>query len=658
MSLLSTGISALHTAQLGLATTQHNIANVNTIGYSRQSTMQMTNFATMTGAGSVGQGVHVGTVLRYYSDILTKQVEDAQSKSSELSTYSTMISRIDNLLADANSGLTPMLVGFFQGIQDVAANPGLVSARQSMISGAQALVTRFQTLENRLYQLYDETNTQIENTVAEVNAYSTQIAELNRQIVVLKGSGHPPNDLLDQRDQLVLELNKLVKVNTYYDDHENLNVIAGSGQGLVVGATSIMLEARRSAIDPERIVIAQQGSPLELPESYLTGGSLGGLLSFRYEALDTAANSLGQVAASIALTINAQQALGQDLLGAVAGDLGFVPDIFKLVGPKAIENSNNNGTGSVASFTFDPPSMSPEGNFYTQLTGSDYEVRFVTPGPDTFTITRLSDRQLVASGTADGVTGYNFDGLTLVLNAGHTTGDTYRLEPTRESARNITVNQEIAGDPRRIAAAMPVRTGADPANTGNAQISAGEVLPGYSLSALPRTVIYNATTGQLTVSGPPPAPGSSTFPLTYSSGADIVIDGYKFTITGAPANGDQFILESNAGGIADSRNIVKIGTLQTALTMNGDATHGVATFQVSYAQLVSQVGTQTKTALSNNKAQDIVLEQAIEARSTVAGVNLDEEAANLIKYQQSYQAAAKMMNTVSVIFDSLLSIVR
>lgn len=675
MSLMSTSISALNTAQIGLATTQHNISNVRTAGYSRQSAMQATNYATVTTVGCIGQGVHVETVLRSYSDILTKQLHDAQTRSSETNAYYSMISRIDNLLADPDSGLSPMMAGFFKAVQDVAANPATISARQAMVSAAQALVTRFRTLEDRMFQLYDETNTQLISSISEINAYTDQIAELNRQIVGLFGYGHPPNDLLDRRDQLVLELNELVKVNTYLDDNNGLNVFTSSGQSLVVGAQTIKLEARPSAADPERYIIAQKGSIVELPDSYMSGGLVGGLMLFRREALDPAANSLGQIAASIALTMNAQQELGQDLLGSINGDMGFVSQFFTLSSPKSIENSRNTGTGIVNSFEFTVPlNMSADGNFYTELTNSDYEVRFLSPpaGPDDFIITRLSDKRIVATGTATGTPGVpgsgttvQFDGLTLELSTGHRAGDTYRLEPTREVARNIKVNQEMAGDVRRIAAAMPIRTSADPNNSGVAQISAGEIVSvNYVMPTTPWEITYsystvnsrwelniNGTPGSVDVNGVP-----QSFPIPYNSGDTITIDGFRFTITGLPDDGDRFILEHNDGGIADSRNAVKMGALQTALTMNGTPTSGVSTFQTTYAQMTSKIGTQTKTALSNGMAQDLVLNQAIEKRSELAGVNLDEEAANMLNYQHSYQAAARMLNTVSVLFDTLLSI--
>lgn len=646
MSILSTGISALNTAQLGLATTQHNIANANTPGYSRQSIMQSTNFAVLTGAGAIGQGVHVDTIRRSYSDVLTGQLNAAQTQSSEVDTYSKMISRIDNLLADSNSGLTPVLAEFFKGVQSTAANPTLVSSRQSMVSSAQALVTRFQTLEKRLSDLYEESNLQIRDTVNLVNNYSQQIANLNEKIVALtSGSGQPPNDLLDQRDQLVLELNKLVRVSTVQDSQGSLNLFAGNGQQIVVGTQVMQLEARPSASDPERFVIGLKGGVAEFPEEYLTGGSLGGIFAFRREALDVAANSLGQVAASLALTVNAQHALGQDLLGDKAGDAGFIADFFTLSQPKSVQNTLNTGTGTVSNFQFLPPSVSGSGGFYTDITTSDYQVSFGAGG--TFDVIRLNDKAVVASGTEG--TAVTFDGLTLNFSTGHAVGDKYLLQPTREISRNIGLNQEIVGDVRRIAAAAPIRSTPGASNVGSATLSQGEVAPGYSLANIPATLsIVDVGGGVLEVQG---FPGG---PVSYSGSTAITFDGMTFQLSSGAVAGDQFVISNNTGGVADSRNILKLGSLQTSNTMNG----GVATYQVSYAQLVSDIGTRTRTAQVNGKAQQVLLEQTQQTRDSVAGVNLDEEAANLIKYQQSYQAAARMMDTASKLFDTLLSIGR
>ncbi|MDR2365311.1 MAG: hypothetical protein LBD68_05580, partial [Zoogloeaceae bacterium] len=385
--------------------------------------------------------------------------------------------------------------------------------------------------------------------------------------------------------------------------------------------------------------------------------------AFRRESLDQAANSLGQVAVSIALTVNAQQQLGQDLLGAVEGDAGFVSEIFGLRDPKVIANANNSNASAIALLAFNPPQISENGNYYTNLTGSDYEVRFTSA--TTYEVKRLSDNNVITGALG---TPLSFDGLTLDISGAHAAGDTYLLQPTREAARNISVNQDITADVRRIAAAMPIRTSASTANTGNAAISAGSVVDAnYAIPAPPLTIRYDAATATLTGFNPASSiqatsggvttvyPAGTTS-IPYLSGDVIVVDGFSFSVTGVPADGDEFTLEANVGGTADARNIVQIGALQTALTMNGDGAKGVSTFQVAYAQLVSDIGTQTKSVLINSQTQETVLQQAIEARNAVAGVNLDEEAANLIKYQYAYQAAARVMNTVTTLFDTLLSI--
>lgn len=661
MSLLNTGVTAIATAQLGLATTQHNIANVNTPGYSRQAAMQATNIGIMTGAGSVGQGVHVNTILRSYSGVLTDQLTAAQTQSSQLDTYYSMIARIDNTLADPTSGLSPVMQEFFKGVQDVAANPTLVSARQSMVSAAQAMTTRFQTLEGRLTQLYDETNVQIQDTVKLINTYSTEVAALNEKIVALStGMGQPPNDLLDQRDNLVMEMNKLVRISTVEDSQGYLNLFAGSGQQLVVGNQASMLEARPSVDDAERFVVALKGSPNEFPEDYLSGGKLGGLLSFRSEALDAAANSLGQVALSMAQTFNAQHAWGQDLLGNNQFNdptgAQFVADFFDGYSLKQpTPKSTNLGTADLV-LNFAPLSQKSTGdtsNFYSDFTASDYKVSFDAAGD--YSLVRLSDGKTLGSGAVPATV--TFDGLELQINTSGANGDSFLLQPTKEIARNIAVNTDIATDVRKIAAAAPMRTTAGFNNQGKAVISQGvvvgqyPVVPDYDLTGLTppgMTLSIADNAGTLELSG---FPGG---PVNYTSGMTISFNGLSFKLSGEAKVGDTFTIATNVNGVADARNMVKLGALQTANTTSG----GVATYQVSYSQMVSEIGTKTRQAMVSGEAQATLLQQTQESRDALAGVNLDEEAANLIKYQQSYQAAARMMDTASKLFDTLLSIGR
>ena len=374
--LLNSAISGIHAAQISLQTTEHNISNQNTPGFNRQRIIQVNNVALLTGAGYLGQGAHVSTVERMYDEFLVNQVNRAQTTSSELDAYYAQISQIDNMLADTNSGLSPALQDFFSGVQQVAANPAQLPARQAMLSAAEALVARYRGLEDRLGKMYEDVNSRLVTQVDAVNSYARQIAELNHSIILAEASiNQPPNDLLDQRDQLIYELNKLVRVTTTTNTDGSFNVFFGTGQQLVVGAQVMTMTATPSVSDPTRYAVGLTGGAArqELPESLITGGSIGGLLRFRSEALDRTRNDLGRSAASLAITFNAQHALGQDLLGQTMGDANFVADFFTISPPKVIANSRNTSSAELtASFlTNGRYDLSYDGTTYTLTRSSD-----------------------------------------------------------------------------------------------------------------------------------------------------------------------------------------------------------------------------------------------------------------------------------------------
>ncbi|MEO8410765.1 MAG: flagellar hook-associated protein FlgK, partial [Propionivibrio sp.] len=618
--IIGTGISGLQAAQLGLLTTEHNIANANTAGFSRQRTIQATNIAVLTGSGFIGQGTHVATVERLYDQFLTGQVNRAQTATSELDVYHAQISQIDNMLADANAGVSPALQEFFSGVQQVAANPSQLPARQAMISSAQALVARFQGLGDRVSQIYDGVNSQLSATVATINSYSEQIADLNNNIVVARSAiNQPPNDLLDQRDQLILELNKLVRVTTTTNSNGTFNVYIGNGQQLVTATQANQLTAEPSAADPARIAVGLKtaGGTQELPESLITGGTLGGLLGFRSGSLDRVANDLGRNAASLALTFNAQNALGQDLLGNIAGDSNFVAKFFNEPTPNVVASAKNAASSPDVSVRYTPPAYA--GNFYTDLTGSDYRLNYNGSG---LTLTRLSDNKQWAAADVAALNtalagdpqGFSFDPATF---AAGDAGATYVIQPTRDAARNISVNPAVAANAQLVAAASPVRTQAASINTGNATISAGTVAAGYALPSAPLQLTYAspvapATQGILTW------PGGS---VSFDSGSTVTIAGVSFAISGAPNAGDTFTIARNSGGVADGRNALALGQLQTQNTMSGRT----ATYQSAYAQMVGEAGNKTREIEVKSAAQTALLEQSTAARESLSGVNLDEE---------------------------------
>ena len=668
-SIFGIGVSALQNAQYGLMTTGHNITNVNTDGYNRQRVIMGTNIAVLTGAGYVGQGAYVSTIERMYSSFLGAQVNQAQTTASSLEAFSTQLGQINNMLADPNSGLSPAMLDFFKGVQQVAADPSAVAGRQAMLSAAQALVARYQGLEARFTELYEGVNSQLQGYVGSINSYAQQIAKLNEQIINAQAAtNQPPNDLYDQRDQLVSELNKLIGVNTTMNSDGSYNVYIGNGQQLVTRTQVSNLVAVPSTKDPSRMTIGLStatGSQ-EMPESLISGGSVSGLLAFRSQFLDRATNELGRVAASMALTFNAQHALGQDLLGNIAGDPTFVGSFFTISGPKVISNALNPASAASVTASFTSP-LPNNGNFYTDLTNSDYQLGY---DGTNYTLTRMSDNvswsaasvpalNAAVASSAQGPQGFQVS----VSGGAPAAGSSYLIQPTRELGRNIAINPVIAADVRQIAAAAPVRAQTGNANTGNATITPGSVSTGYVAPAAGAPVTLSFSGGNL--SGFPPAtPVSVTnngvttnYPapvasIPYTNGATVTFSGISVQISGTPKDGDTFTVARNSNGVSDNRNALLLGKLQTQNTMAG----GKSTYQGVYSQLVSDAGNKGREIQVTRDAQKALLQQAKTASDSLSGVNLDEEAANLLRYQQAYQAGAKMIDIGSKLLDTILAI--
>lgn len=686
MGILGTSVSGINAAQLGLLTAEHNIANANTPGYTRQRTLQATAEPVLTGSGFLGQGTRVNTVERQYNAFLSNSVNQSQANASELGKYYDQISLIDNILADPNAGLSPVIQDFFRGVQQVAADPASMPARQAMVSSAQALSARFQSIESRLSEIYDGVDSQITSSVAEINSLASQIAELNQRIVVAVASTQQtPNDLLDQRDQLITDLNKQIRVSVVADPSGSTSVFVGNGIQLVVGSLAMTLGVQASSADASRTtvgVVTSSGGMQSIPESILAGGELGGLIKFRSESLDAAANGLGQVAAVLALTFNAQHALGQDLLGQIDGDAGFVADFFVDPVPSVIANTGN-VSNAVISASFVAPTFGTNGPT-TNITTSDYLL--VAKGAGNFTLTRQSDGKTWGPNTIAGLNSilsnpadaaYDPQGFTLAATSGTAiANESFLIQPTRTIARNFALNSSVATDPRLIAAAAPIRGQLGSLNVGEAKIVSTSVGVGYAASApaLPITLTYDSATNSLSgfpvgsvvtpvVGGVAGAPITIVAPATavpYQTGATLRIDGavganaFSLQIDGQPTGGDTFIIGRNTQGISDGRNILSLGLLQTTTTANG----GTATYQAAYAQLVSNVGNRSRQTSVTRDAQEKLLEQATAARESQSGVNLDEEAANLIKYQQAYQASAKALSIASSLFDEIIALGR
>ncbi|SDY10882.1 flagellar hook-associated protein FlgK [Nitrosomonas halophila] len=628
-SIQNIGISGLRSAQSGLLTASHNISNANTPGYNRQQIVQSTNNPLPRGSGFVGQGVQVTTVQRIYSQFLTSQALQVQTQSSQLSSYYNEIKQIDNLLADTSSGLSPAMQNFFSAAQDVATNPTSIPSRQALLSHAQILVGRLQEMDQHFSEMRDGVNKQLTSNVEEINVLATQIAKLNINIQTAEGvaGGQPANDLRDQRDLLLRELSQFIKVDVVRQDNGHYNVFVGSGQALVVGDRTMTLKTVVAPDDAQRLTVALDmgNKTILLPEHQLQGGSLGGLFAFREETLDSTQNTLGLIALGLAQTFNDQHRLGQDLHGLLGGDFFHIPE------PGVQAASGNDSASSVTVAVSDVGA----------LTASDY--RFEYDGTN-YTLTRLSDNFSVSTPVAPDATPLTLDGLS-ITDATIQSGEHFLIQPTRQAAQGIGIAIQ---DPARIAAAAPIRTEADIANTGTATISAGRVNSPLDTNLQKTVTITFQSSNLFKVTGD----GLPTDDQTYKSGEDISFNGWSIQIDGKPAAGDTFVIRANTNGVADNRNALLMAGLQTQNSLLNET----ASFQSTYASLVSQVGSKTRELEVMNRAQTNMLAQVDQSIQSLSGVNLEEEAANLLRYQQAFQAASKVIEISNSLFDTLLRI--
>jgi flagellar hook-associated protein 1 FlgK len=627
IGIMGIGVSGLAAAQAGLVTTGHNISNANTAGFHRQEIVQSNAPGQVTGAGFFGGGVQVDTVRRAYSEFLQRETIGAEAQQSYYSTYNTQLEKIDNLLGDSSAGLAPALQSFFEGVHEVASNPGSVASRQTMLSAGSTLALRFQALQAQLDDSSQSINAQIQSTVTTVNGYSKEIASLNGRITLAQTNAtQPPNDLIDKRDQLISEVNKLIGTSVVQQADGTVNVSIGSGQALVVGQQAFTLQAVPEAEAPERLQVALVvgNSTVPLPNAVLTQGSLGAALAFRAGPLTDTENELGRIAAGLAQTFNAQHRLGQDLRGALGGDF-FVP-----AQPTVIPRPTNAGAGAVSATIADA----------TVLTASDY--RLVYTGAN-YQLTRLRDNVT----TVYPALPQTVDGVTIQLAGGApVAGDSFLIEPTRYGARDFGV---AISDPALIAAAAPMRGGSSTSNVGSGVITPGVVNTPLDPNIQQPVTIKFTTPTTFDVTG---VGTGNPVGVAFAPGGDITYNGWTVQISGTPATGDVFTVVANTGGTADNRNAALLADLQVKNTLAG----GTASYQAAYAQLTSSVGNTAHEMQIASDAQDTIALRANEREQALSGVNLDEEAANLLRYQQAYQAAGKVIQIASTLFDTLLNL--
>jgi flagellar hook-associated protein 1 FlgK len=635
--LLTLGARAMFANQAALQTIGQNIANANTPGYSRQSVVLTTSPGQYTGAGFFGKGVDVQTVVRAHNDYLTKEAASAKSTAMADSTRSEQLARLEKLFPPGNDGLGFAASQFLNAMVDVTSRPSDPSARQVALGRANELAVRFSNAGQQLADLQAGVVSDLKANVTVVNQLAQQIANINDQISKTKGSGHTPNDLLDQRELLISQLGEHIAVTTLTADDDTVGVFIGGGQRLVLGSQASKLQVGNDPYDPQRAIVSlTEGSiTRQLDESVLTGGSMTALLQFQNKDLQDGKNLLGQLAAALGTRVNNQNGLGLDL----ANPPGAGGKIFNVAAPRVLPASTNlrvPGGGyanGVAATIVDA----------TQLQASSYKLTSSVSG--TYELTRLSDGLVRTVADGDTIDGFRIN----FTPAPPAAGESYLIEPVGAAAVEM---KRVLDDPAGIAAASPITAATSVNNKGTLTVDstgpdpavAGNVL--YTITLANGTVL-NGSWGPAQPIGNQPA-----------SGIDL---GFELRTNGVPRAGDRISVDptvytsTNNGNAKAFLNIQGEGFVGRQLLSSGAITPG-STINDAYAAAMSEVGARVQSANYLSGVSTTVASEAEASRSGQAGVNLDEEASRLMQYQQGYQAAAKVLQTAQSLFDELMRI--
>ena len=633
-SALNIGANALSTNLAALQVIGHNIANANTAGYSRQTVNTQSAGYQQLGGNYFGKGVELGTVSRSHDAYLTREAQLATSVAAADAERLAKLTKLESLFPTGASGLGAAMNDMLNAWADVASAPTNQSARVVVIARADELAARLSDTAGQMDALAYGAQQQVESSVTAVNRLAQDIATINQRIIDTGNSRGEPNDLLDQRDALLSELNQYVQTSTVAADDGSVSVFVAGSQPLVLGRQANALVATRDTTDNSqlRVGFVQGGVTRELPQTAL-GGQIGGDLEFLNEDLPEMQNLLGRMALALNTEINTQHNLGVDMLGNAGGDF-FVPapDVAGL--PAA----SNTGTAQIHSEVSDP----------TALMASDYRVRFEAGG---VSIQRLSDgvSTSFASLPAD------LDGLSFQLDAGASAvGDSFLVRPYVNVARAMTL---AIGSPDRLAAASPVAVTPGADNAGGMSIESLYATDPSANLTDPVNITFLAD-GSFTATGlgpgnPPPDNVGPPASYNYTPGQPIQFNGWSLTLRGSPSAGDSFDIAAAPAGSTQQN----AGNAKAVLALRDQATFEGVALADGYTSVLSHLGTQVQGAKFSASFSGQLATSTETARAAVSGVNLDEEAARLLQFQQAYQASAKFLQIAQSTFDTLLQTV-
>lgn len=623
-SVLSTGTGALLAFQRALATTSHNVANVNTPGYSRQKV----NFATVDpqnyGYGTVGNGTRITDIRRTADQLAISRLLDSSGELARLKQLSGMADRVNALFSDAATNVAGVWSNFFDSVSGLSSNAAGTADRQNMLDGGKALANRFVQLNTHLNNLNSEVNNGLLAGATEVNRLAQEIAQINGAIGTNIASAAP--DLLDRRDQLITQLIGYTGGTAVIQDGGIMNVYTAGGNALVVGTTATKVTTVADPYQPERLQLAleTQGNTIRL-DPKAVGGQIGGLLEFRDTVLTPAQAELGKLAVGLAESFNQVHHQGVDLYGQMGGDF------FNIGSPRVTGNNSNTGTASLSATYGDLGKLDAQ-NVVLQFDGTTWKASRADTGAS-----------IPLTGTGTAADPLVINGVNLVVGGTPAANDRFQLQPTAGVAGSLEM---AITDPSRIAAAAAVKGAAATANTGTGKLSGVTVTDSANADLRnPSAIVFTSAT-TYTIDGGPPQ--------TYTPGQTISANGWSFVLDGAPKVGDTFNITPTPAGSSDNSNASRLAKVESTKAFNA----GTVTLNGALGGLTTQVGAAARSAEYSLDAQLVINDKAQEARDEVSGVNLDEEAADMLRLQQAYQAASQLISTADSMFQTILGAVR
>lgn len=528
--------SALFASQTALYITNHNIANVNTPGFSRQEAILEIASPVATRGGFLGRGVNVVGITRYYDKFIQTQLLGQYQNYGRSSSINHTLSQIEQVFNEArNMGLSVPLLDFFNAWNEVAGSPEGITERSVLLQKAQALVITARQMESSITAVLKNTNEAAGEIVDRINAIAAGIAKINREIVQIEAGGlsERAHDLRDQRDVLLGELSNLIEFSSYESSNGAVNIIVGM-RTLVYGEITNTLSNRLNWDGYTDLVL----DGVNITDT-VKKGQMGGLLAVMDDVKTGSLDGLRRLIASLIKEINIMHSQGYGLDGSTGLDF-FSP--LQLT-------ARDYSPGATLSATITDPS---------QLTLDEYGVRF--DSANNYSVYNKQTGALVTSGAYVSGSVIAFDGIELVISGSVTPGDQFFVSPLTDVIRNFSV---AVANQRQIAAAS--------SNSG---------LPGDNAVALG-------------------------------------------------------IAQLSESAIAGLRG---------------------ATFSGFYAGIVSSVGTMSRAASDSLRFDENLLSEIKTRRESVSGVSLDEEAANLIKFQRSFEAAARMIKVTDELLETILNL--